>query len=86
MDVFYKPPIQDHIECQALEQNYMSCMMQKALKDNTMGQRCKLDSILWFHLECPLYVEKFDNPNFMRRRFKEFFDDLVGQKLVSKIE
>jgi hypothetical protein len=33
MDYFYAPPLQRDDECAALEDNYMNCLMQKALKD-----------------------------------------------------
>ena len=85
MDVFYKPPLQHPIECEALETNYINCMLQKAIKDNVTTNKCKLESILWFHLECPKHVEKFDCPNFMKRRFKELFEDVVGAKMDQEL-
>ena len=73
MDIFYKPPLQREDECDALEENYMNCLMQKALRDRVFNNRCNLDSILWFHLECPKSVSKFDNPIEFKRKWKDFF-------------
>lgn len=73
MDLFYKPPLQRTDECKALETNYMNCMLQKVLKDNVMNNRCRLDSVLWFHLECPLAVAKFDDPIHFKRKWRNFF-------------
>lgn len=32
-----------------------------------------MDSILWFHLECPKAASKFDNPIEFKRKFRDFF-------------
>ena len=61
MNIFYKPPLQRGDECEALEDNYMNCLVQKALKDRVLTNKCVLDSILWFHLECPKAAAKFDD-------------------------
>jgi len=76
MDFFYKPPVERPDECQVLEENYMNCMVQKALKDNVLNNRCVLDSILWFHLECPKSLENFDNPEFFKVKFRDYFADI----------
>ena len=73
MNIFYKPPLQRKVECRALEENYMNCMFQKALKDKVMVNRCVLDSVLWFHVECPKDVAKFDDPIEFKRKFRDFF-------------
>ena len=73
MDTFYKPPMQRHSECKALEDNYMNCLFQKALKDNVMVNRCVLDSVLWFHVECPKASAKFDDPVEFKKKFRDFF-------------
>ena len=31
-----------------------------------------MDSILWFHLECPKAASKFDNPIEFKRKFRDF--------------
>lgn len=72
MDLFYKPPLQRPDECASLEENYMNCLMQKALRDNVLTNRCVMDSILWFHLECPKDVSKFDDPIEFKRKFRDF--------------
>ena len=73
MDIFYKPPMQRIDECKALEENYMNCMLQKSLKDRVFVNNCKLDSILWFHLECPRASGKFDDPVEFKRKWRDFF-------------
>ena len=73
MDFFYKPPMQRTDECTALEENYINCLLQKALKDNVMNNRCNMDSILWFHLECPRAAARFDDPNAFKLKFRDFF-------------
>ena len=73
MDFFYKPPQEGADECEALEENYMNCLMQKSLKDRVFANRCKLDSILWFHLECPKSKDKFDDPVEFRLKWRDWF-------------
>ena len=73
MDFFYKPPMQRQDECMVLEENYINCLMQKALKDRVLNNRCVKDSILWFHLECPKAVAKFDHPDTFKMKFRDFF-------------
>ena len=51
----------------------MNCMLQKALKDRVKFNKCVLDSVLWFHLECPRHVAKFDNPIEFKRKWRDFF-------------
>ena len=60
-------------ECDALEDNYMNCMFQKALNDKVIVNRCVLDSVLWFHIECPRAAGKFDDPIEFKRKFRDFF-------------
>ena len=73
MDFFYKPPSQRPDECKALEENYMNCMLQKAMKDRVTNNKCVMDSILWFHLECPKAVQKFDDPDTFKLKFRDLF-------------
>ena len=47
--------------------------MQKALKDKVFVNRCVLDSVLWFHVECPRAASKFDDPVEFKRKFRDFF-------------
>ena len=73
MDLFYKPPLQRADECSALEENYMNCLLQKSMRDKVLTNRCVMDSILWFHLECPKAAAKFDDPIEFKRKFRDFF-------------
>lgn len=61
-DQFYIPPLQLRKECIPLEKNYLFCLLQKALKDRTINQTCSLQGVMDFHLECPDYLKKFDDP------------------------
>ena len=51
----------------------MNCLMQKALKDKITVNRCVLDSVLWFHTECPKAAGEFDDPVEFKRKFRNFF-------------
>ena len=83
MDIFYKPPQERADECAALEENYLNCLLQKALKDRVLVNRCVLDSVLWYHLECPKSVVKFDNPFEFKRKFRDFFAEIkTGLEVV----
>lgn len=46
-----------------------------------MTNRCVLDSVLWFHLECPRAVNKFDNPIEFKRKIRDF---LAEQKTAAE--
>lgn len=61
-DIFYVPPQQKRGECRYLERNYLACILQKAMKDRISQPICDMQGVLYFHLECPNYVEKFDGP------------------------
>ena len=88
MDLFYKPPLQRHDECEALEENYMNCLLQKAMRDRVFNNRCVMDSILWFHLECPKNASKFDDPIEFKRKFRDFFAQTrtAAQNITSQSE
>ncbi len=45
-----------------LERNYINCVLQKALKDKIPTNSCSVEHILWYHLECPDYAKKWDEP------------------------
>ena len=81
MDLFHVPPLERPDECNALEDNYMNCLFQKALKDRVLNNMCNMDSILWFHLECPKTVSRFDNPIEFKRRVGQF---LAEQKTYAE--
>ena len=76
MDMFYKPPMQRKVECDALEKNYMNCLMQKSLKDKVFVNGCNLDSVLWFHLECPRASGQFDDPIEFKKKFRDYFANM----------
>ena len=72
MDYFYAPPKQYVDECKALELNYMNCLMQKAVKDRVFINKCVLDSVLWFKLECPKDHAKFDDPVQFKMKWRDW--------------
>ena len=87
MDMFYKPPMEAPRECQSLENNYMNCLFQKVMKDRVQSNNCKLDAILWFHLECPKAADRFDDPIEFKRKFREFFainKSIADQRLAKQ--
>ena len=43
------------------------------MRDKVLTNRCVMDSILWFHLECPKAAAKFDDPIEFKRKFRDFF-------------
>ena len=38
-----------------------------------MVNKCVLDSILWFHLECPKRAGEFDDPVEFKRKWRDYF-------------
>ena len=91
VDIFYKPPGQRPDECKALEENYMNCLIQKSMKDRVLVNKCVMDSILWFHTECPKAAATFDDPVEFKRKFRNFFamtksaaDALLGETDTEK--
>lgn len=62
-DIFYVPPKQKRVECQYLEKNYISCIIQKAMKDRIGSPVCDLHGVIFFHVECPDWVKRFDAPD-----------------------
>ncbi|MFM7856557.1 MAG: hypothetical protein ACKO96_32700, partial [Flammeovirgaceae bacterium] len=43
------------------------------MKDKVLNNRCILDSVLWFHLECPKRASEFDDPLEFKKKFRDFF-------------
>lgn len=54
----------------------MNCLFQKALRDKVLNNRCNMDSILWFHLECPKHVSKFDEPLEFKRKVANYLAEV----------
>ena len=73
MDFFYKPAVQRPDECKSLESNYMDCLLQKMQSDRVLVNKCKLDYILWFHLECPRAAAAFDDPDTFKLKWRNYF-------------
>jgi len=41
-----------------------------------------MDSILWFHVECPRHAAAFDDPNTFKLKFRDFFSHLRASAQV----
>lgn len=48
--------------------------MQKAVRDKVTYNRCVLDNILWFHLECPKRFDRYNEEGFVRSKVKSFYE------------
>jgi len=59
-----------------LEANYLNCLLQKALKDKVPINSCNLEHVLWYHLECPDYLKKFDDPKHEKYLKRQMFNIL----------
>jgi hypothetical protein len=59
-DLFYVPPKENLKECRWLEKNYISCLIQKGLRDRIPESICSENHIIYFHLECPSWIKKFE--------------------------
>ena len=56
------------------------------MKDKVLTNRCKLDSVLWFHLECPVAVAKFDDPVHFKRKWRNFLAETKATAEVIHME
>ena len=55
----------------------MNCIYQKAVSDNVMFNKCGLDNVLWFHLECPKWIDFWDNPNYFKVRMRNYINEKI---------
>ena len=72
MDIPYKPPMNYAPECEMLERNYITCLNEKAMKDEDVPMKCNVERILWFNVDCPSRFEKFQTPAGLRKAFKDY--------------
>mmetsp|Transcript_35083 Transcript_35083/g.6313 ORF Transcript_35083/g.6313 Transcript_35083/m.6313 type:complete len:83 (-) Transcript_35083:25-273(-) len=72
MDVRYKPPNDFEPECKMLERNYVTCLAEKAVKDEGVPMNCNVERILWFNLDCPTRYNKFTSPEGIRSAFQAY--------------
>lgn len=84
-DIFYTPPRQSRVECQYLEKNYLSCIIQKAMKDRISRPICDLYGVVLFHIECPAYLQKFDGPDAKEYVKRQIFSMLLLPYVQSKV-
>ncbi len=52
-------------------------MLQKALKDRVPMNTCNLEEVLWFHVECPDYIKKFDDPKYAKWLKRQMYNILT---------
>lgn len=55
----------------------MSCLLQKSLKDRIPLSACDLEDVLWFHVECPDYTKKFDDPKYAKWLKRQMYSMLT---------
>jgi hypothetical protein len=68
-------------ECNWLENNLLTCLKEKSLKDNVPERKCNVENVkaknnnhsklLWFFLECPIRAEQYENKDSLRRIYLE---------------
>ncbi len=51
--------------------------MQKALKDRIPLSTCDLEDVMWFHVECPDYLKKFDDPKYAKWIKRQMYNILT---------
>ena len=71
MDIRYQKPSNEKIECEFLQENFLTCLKEKSLKDEIPDRLCNMEYVLWYFLECPNKSQKFQESNFMRNFFLE---------------
>ena len=84
-DIFYVPPKQKRVECQYLEKNYISCIVQKAMKDRISNPVCDLHGVIFFHIECPSYLKRFDAPDAKEYIKRQLFSILMLPYIHTKM-
>jgi hypothetical protein len=51
--------------------------LQKALKDKIPVSTCDLEDVMWFHVECPDYLKKFDDPKYAKWLKRQMYNILT---------
>lgn len=47
------------------------------MKDRTSHNLCNLESVLWYHIECPEYLKKWDDPKHYKHLKRQMFNLLT---------
>ena len=55
------------------------------MKDKTTYNQCNLQGVLFYHLECPDYLKKFDDPKNKNHLKKQIFNILVMPYMNMKL-
>ncbi|KAL4455090.1 hypothetical protein ABPG74_006472 [Tetrahymena malaccensis] len=77
MEVKYRGPSDDKLECEYLENNLLSCLREKSVQDNVAKMTCKPEFLVWFFLECPTKAAVYHDPKGLRNIF---IQDKIKQK------
>ena len=48
MDIVYKPPMDFEPECKMLEKNYITCLNEKAAKDEGVPMKCNVERVRFY--------------------------------------
>jgi hypothetical protein len=72
MDIPYKPPMNFDPECKMLESNYVTCLNEKSVRDESVPMKCNVERVLWFNVDCPSRFEKFTTLAGIRKAYKKF--------------
>mmetsp|Transcript_7476 Transcript_7476/g.6804 ORF Transcript_7476/g.6804 Transcript_7476/m.6804 type:complete len:94 (+) Transcript_7476:64-345(+) len=70
MNVLYAPPSNDEKECLYLEENWLTCLKEKSVRDDVPRMQCKPEYLMWFVLECPDKVNGYHKDDYLKRIFK----------------
>ncbi len=60
----------------------MNCIYQKAISDNVYNNKCVLNNVLWFHLECPKWADYWDHPEYFKTKMLSYLKREVVSKLT----
>ncbi|EAS00261.2 hypothetical protein TTHERM_00218340 (macronuclear) [Tetrahymena thermophila SB210] len=77
MEVKYRGPSDDKLECEFLENNLLSCLREKSVQDNVAKMTCRPEFLVWFFLECPTKAAVYHDPKGLRNIF---IQDKIKQK------
>ncbi|CAG9335357.1 unnamed protein product [Blepharisma stoltei] len=72
MDILYKPPMNQEVECKMLEKNYVTCLHEKSVKDVDVPMKCNVERILWFNVDCPTRYERFTTPEGLKSAYEDW--------------
>lgn len=63
----------------------MHCLIQKALEDKIPANTCNLEAVLYYHLECPDFAKKWDDPRYEKYFKRQMFNLLAAPYMLSRM-